>query len=255
MKDAIQDKRIHGWISGCRPGAALHLGEARNVRSGDEREVWKIRFTVDGVDTSAVLIVFKPGDLQSVNTSLPPAQAAEKCALAMTELPSFGIPTPALLGQAKDGAESALLCERLDRTDWCPSVRIEAARILARLHGLSESSLSATLRHLVSISDPRESRTTGGQAPIPDSKTLVHGDYFSANILPVTEGLRIIDWETLGWGDPMWDLGFLVGADRNLPDDEVRATIDAYAREATVHAEQLAWHQQRWREFWRKREQ
>jgi aminoglycoside phosphotransferase (APT) family kinase protein len=61
--------------------------------------------------------------------------------------------------------------------------------------------------------DPREERTTGGDAPTSKRKTLVHGDYFSANILSVRDGLKIIDWETFGWGDPMWDLGFLIGAD------------------------------------------
>jgi len=93
-----------------------------------------------------------------------------------------------------------------------------------------------SLRRLARISDPREYRITGGR---PDSKTLVHGDYFSANILPVTGGLRIIDWETFGWGDPMWDLGYLVGADRNLPEYEVEAVVTEYEKLAPVNREHL----------------
>ena len=215
--------------------------------------MWDCRFTADGVDTAAVLTVFKPGDLQSVNTSLPPGEAASKCALAMSELPSLRIPTARVLGHSVDGGQSALLCEKIERLNWDPDVRIEAARILARIHGLSESSLSGALQHLARISDPRESRTTGGRAPQPESKTLVHGDYFSANILPVPGGLRIIDWETFGWGDPMWDLGFLVGADRDLPEHEVEVTIAAYAEEAAVDRQQLMWHRQHWSEYWQRR--
>ena len=72
------------------------------------------------------------------------------------------------------------------------------------------------------ISDPRENRTTGGGGPKAPVRTLVHGDYFSANILPVEDGLCVIDWETFGRGDPMWDLGFLLGADPGLPDGKWR---------------------------------
>jgi aminoglycoside phosphotransferase (APT) family kinase protein len=223
------------------------------VKDGLEREVWDCRFTADGIDTSAVLTVFKPGDLQSVNTNLPPGEVARKCALAMSELPSLGIPTARVLGQSSDGAQSAVLCEKIEGATWGPGVRIEAARTLARLHGISEDSLSEALRHLAQISDPRESRTTGGQAPRPRLRTLVHGDYFSANILPVSDGLRIIDWETFGWGDPMWDLGFLVGADRDLPEDEVEVTISAYAENAQMDWDGLKWHRQHWSEFWQRR--
>jgi len=54
--------------------------------------------------------------------------------------------------------------------------------------------------------------------------------------------LRIIDWETFGWGDPMWDLGYLVGADRNLPEYEVEAVVTEYEKLAPVNREHLMWH-------------
>jgi len=179
--------------------------------------------------------------------------AAFKCALAMTALPPLGIPTPPVLGWSEDGGQAALLCDTVVAVRWDAEARIAAARILARLRGLSESSLSAELRHLARISDPRASRTTGGLAPQPAEKTLAHGDYFSANILLTSDGLRIIDWETFGWGDPMWDLGFLVGADRGLSEDEVEATVATYAERAPVDRERLAWHRRRWREYWGRR--
>ena len=232
MQHLDDTERVWTWVCQCLPGAKIHSCHALIVKKGKEREVWECRFVTDGVDTAAVLTIFKPGNLRSVNTSLPPAKVANKCALAMVELPSFDIPTPSVMGQATAGGQAAVLCEKIETITWTPGIRVEAARILAKIHTLSESSLSISLQHLTRISDPRENRTTGGQAPQPRANTLVHGDYFSANILPVPGGVRIINWETFGWGDPMWDLGFLVGADRTLPDAEIEATINAYAKYA-----------------------
>ena len=79
---------------------------------------------------------------------------------------------------------------------------------------------------------------------------MVHGDYFSKNILPASNGLYIIDWETLGWGDPMWDLDFLIGADRDLTNSEIKATIAEYEKHAPVNREHLIWHQNRWIDYW-----
>lgn len=52
----------------------------------------------------------------------------------------------------------------------------------------------------------------------------------------------------------MWDLAFLIGADRDLADDEVEAVIAEYASGATVDRERLMWHKQEWSAFWRARE-
>ncbi len=247
-------ERVQKWLADCMPHCLVCLSSARTLKNGSEREVWDCRLSTDGTESTAVLAIFKPGSLESVNTSLPPAQAAQKCALAMTELPTLGIPTPRVLGHATVDGEAAVLCEKIEQTEWRPDVRIEAARILARLHNLRESDLSVPLQELARISDPREYRTTGGQAPQPEAKTLVHGDYFSANILPVAGGLRIIDWETFGWGDPMWDLGFLIGADRGLTDNEVEASIAEYESGAAVDWRRLIWHKRRWSDYWEQRE-
>jgi hypothetical protein len=185
-KDAVPGTRptpdVLKWLNECLATDGVQLLSARRLKRGGEREVWDCAFTLDVRPSTGILTIFKPGSLESVNTSLPPDEAASKCALAMAELPAHGIPTPYVLGQATAGRGAALLCEKVERKDWRSDARIEAARILSRIHNLQASSLSKPLQELVRISDPREYRTTGGEAPAPSSRTLVHGDYFSANI-------------------------------------------------------------------------
>ena len=241
------------WLTACLPHAPATLGSVRNLRYGPEREVWACEFEVEGAETAAILTIFKAGSLQSVNTSLPPGPTAEKCALAMIELPALGIPAPRVLGHALGQGAAAVVTERVVPVVWSPRVRIQAAAVLARLHTLDEDALSEPLWELARISDPREYRTTGGGGPMCPVRTLVHGDYFSANILPIEDGLCVIDWETFGWGDPMWDLGFLIGADPGLPDGEVEAVIAGYGSSASVDQQRLMWHRQRWADYWRQR--
>lgn len=253
MPDPETPAHVLDWLHRCLPETGSTPCSARKIRTGPEREVWDCAFGEDGRASAAILLVFKPGSLESVNTSLPPARAARKCALAMTELPALGIPAPRLLGQSAEAGQAAVLCEKIERAEWTPAVRFAAARVLARVHSLQASELSEALRELVEDSDPRERRTTGGEAPAPKTRTMVHGDYFSANILPSAAGLRVIDWETFAWGDPMWDLAFLVGADRNVPAEEAERAIAAYAEHAPVYAGQLDWHRRRWSAFWSNR--
>jgi hypothetical protein len=229
------------------------LGEARQVKRNEAREVWDCVVEIDGNTRGTVLTVFMPGPLDQVNTSLQPADAARKCALAFAELPSLGIPTPELLGYAEHGDEAVILLEKSESVPWTTGVRVQAARVLASLHLLLEFDLSSNLRDLVRDSDPREARSTGGEAPPSGLCTLVHGDYFSANILSVVDGLRVMDWETFGFGDPMWDLGFLIGADRDLSTAEVESVIEAYEGAAPLNRDCLVWHKHRWDDFWEKR--
>jgi len=243
--------QVERWLAACLPHAPATLSSVKNLRYGKEREVWACEFEIDGAETAAILTIFKAGSLASVNTSLPPGPTAQKCALAMSELPALGIPTPRVLGFAVGSGAAALVTERIVPVEWTPRVRIQAATVLARIHNLEEDALSEPLRELAQISDPRQYRTTGGQGPEAPVRTLVHGDYFSANILPVEEGLCVIDWETFGWGDPMWDLGFLIGADPGLPDGEVEAVIAQYGASAPVDRQRLMWHKRRWADYWK----
>lgn len=46
----------------------------------------------------------------------------------------------------------------------------------------------------------------------PGRQVLVHGDLKSNNILCAPpDSVRLVDWETAGWGDPRWDLGAVIG--------------------------------------------
>ena len=244
--------QVQRWLAACIPELPATLVNAQKIKHSSEREVWGCRFEIGGTDTAAILSIFKAGSLESVNTSLPPGAAAQKCALAMRELPALGIPTPQVLGYATEEVEAAVVTERIVPVQWTPHARIRAATILARIHTLEEHALSQTLQELVRESDPRECRTTGGQGPTAAVRTLVHGDYFSTNLLPVADGLFVIDWETFGWGDPMWDLGFLLGADPGLEEDEVEAVIAQYGSGATVDRQRLMWHKRRWDGFWQQ---
>ena len=247
------EQRVQGWVEGCMPHRRVSLTAVRNLRHGPEREVWECRCRTESSKMDVILTVFKPGTLETVNTSLPPELVSEKCFLAMLELPALGIPTPVPLGYAMADGEAAVLHTRVERAEWAHYTRIKAAHILAHLHNLEEPALSDRLRELVRLSDPLECRTTGGLAPRGSDERLVHGDYFSKNILPVPGGLCIIDWETFGWGDPMWDLGFLIGADRNVSDDEAEAVIAEYGENATIDRHRLMWHRRRWADFWKMR--
>jgi hypothetical protein len=246
-------EKVERWLTACLPHRPETMRSVRNLKLGNEREVWECEYKIDGLDTTAILSIFKSGSLESVNTNLLPGSAAQKCALAMMELPTLGIPTPRVWGYAMGEGEAAVLTERIVPVRWTPHVRTQAAAVLARIHTLEEHALSEPLRELARASDPREHRTTSGEGPGATVLALVHGDYFSANILPTADGLFIIDWETFGWGDPMWDLGFLIGADPGLENDEVEAVIAQYGAGATVERQRLMWHKRRWDEFWQQR--
>jgi len=246
---------IGAWITRCLTPKDVDLVRAESLVFKSEREVWDCELEVDGERSSLILNLFHPGDLESVNTSLPPAQAARLCFLAQNELPARGIPTPAPLGMALHKGSAALATRKVEARQWGQKVRLEAARILARLHRLDPHRLSGELQELLRVSDPRMHRTTGGMAPPSSTRTLVHGDYFSKNILMAEDGLRVIDWETFGWGDPMWDLGFLIGADRDLSADAMESTLSAYAESAPIDRRALEWHRKRWSAFWEARVQ
>lgn len=245
---------LNAWVDEClSSNHCSALKHACNIKKNNVREVWDCIVDIDGDESSVVLIVFRDGPLDQVNTSLQAHDAAAKCALACTEFSAFDIPTPIMLGQAQRDQAAAFVCYRVDAVPWEPRVRLQAAKALSRLYRLDISRLSSQLATIVRRSDPRAERTTGGQAPESGMQTLVHGDYFSANILPLADGLCIIDWETLALGDPMWDLGFLIGADRDLTHDEVESVIMEYERGAPVDRECLMWHKHRWDDFWNKR--
>lgn len=219
------------------------------VKQAVERDVLKIS---SGGSAYAVSI-FKPGNKKSVNTNLHPQYAAEKCYLAQKELSNIGIPTAKPIGIARWNKQACLVSVWIQEAKREPGWRIMAAKTLALLHSTPVTALSKRLRLLIRMSDPRMERTTQGLAPRPVCTCLVHGDYFSKNILSTGGQIFVIDWETVGMGDPMWDLGFLLGADRGLSQMDRELALEAYQLTASVDFKCLDWHVNHWNEFWKRR--
>ncbi|RZS91375.1 phosphotransferase family enzyme [Motilibacter rhizosphaerae] len=121
-----------------------------------------------------------------------------------------------------------------------PDVLDELGRTLATLHGVRGARCGLpVVEHARSVTDGLLAPTPRTLARYPDGyaellvavrarglagpltelvaewhcDTLVHGDLKSNNILCSrgSSAVRLIDWETAGWGDGRWDLGCLVG--------------------------------------------
>ena len=246
-----EETRVAGWLSECL-SAPSDVDAATKLKDAPGREVWDVAFCFEGRNRRAALLVFKPCEPDAVNTSLGPSDTADKCRMAMSELRLHGIRTPSVIGSCTISGESAILSSWVASTKWSPEARIEAAQVLGRLHALDARQLSPGLQVLLDSSDPRECRTTGGEAPSSGMRALVHGDFFSKNILPtdVDGSICVIDWETFGWGDPMWDLGFLLGADRSVSTQEADSVIAAYSGLRPVDNDCLQWHRDHWRQMW-----
>ena len=283
MQPTDDHVRVRYWIEKCLLVHNIDLLESRDLSGGSGCEVWDCQIVHDGEVQTVVLKVFNPG---FVNVSgLGPVQNARKCALLLEELPRLSIPTPRLAGFAIRGESAAVISKKVAGTRWTGNTRVEAARILARLHEVTIEDLSDQLAVLIAKSCPNRGRVFRGVAggvwpvqrledkmpdwrlkhpelardiqalvdtgePAPRRQTLVHGDYFSANLLLGPDGLRVIDWEMAALGDPMWDLAFLIGADKNLPQEEVNAVVQEYHKFSPVEPENLTWHKRSWDVYW-----
>ena len=103
------DESVQRWVAECTAGCSVRLKKSWNVKTGSERAVWECTLATNTEELQAMLVTFRPGSLETLNTSLAPEQAAEKCYYAMLELPQLVIPTPRVLGHAAVSAEAALL--------------------------------------------------------------------------------------------------------------------------------------------------
>jgi tRNA A-37 threonylcarbamoyl transferase component Bud32 len=86
--------------------------------------------------------------------------------------------------------------------------------------------------------------------PIPTdftSETLVHGDYSPKNILVHADGIWVLDHEVAHWGDPAFDLAFMLNhllikaiirSDARYR-DAARAFLDAYGPSTSLEARTL----------------
>jgi aminoglycoside phosphotransferase (APT) family kinase protein len=207
---------------------------------------------VDG--EAAVLKVYSPGF--DDYSELGPIDTAYKYARALAEMPGVGVPTPRLLGSAQHGDEAALVMEHIKALPWERETRVEGARVLAALHSTQLTSFSSELADLVRRSRPNRDRVGSAPDEPPEPEpTLQHGDYFSVNILRAEDGIRVLDWDLLALGDPMWDLAFLLEADRGVTEEESAAVIAAYEAAAPIKSPRLAWQRECWRAYWRRRDE
>ena len=248
-------------------------------KSGSGCDVLDCEFVADGVASRGVLKVYRQGfdDYSGIGS----LKTVRKNVLVGRELPAYGINIPAVMGAHLSGEPPCVLVEKLEGTGWDGQTRILAAERLARFHSIHLEELSAEFQEVVTQSRPNMDRVRLGVAafcenldktgpgwrkervhlareateivednePRSSLRTLVHGDYFSVNIIPTTQGIYIVDWDLLAMGDPMWDLGFLIGADRDVTDEEAEAAVAAYRRYCEVDEGVLSWHRQCWRVF------
>jgi len=238
------------WLKRCLGTREASVESACTMSRGSGCHVWDCRLGGEAV----VLKAYAPGF--DDYSGLGPVGTARKHALALMELSTFGVPTPRCLGLAVEGDEAAIVMEKVETIPFMRPHRVEGARVLARLHSVQTRDLGHDLADLVSRSTPNRGRV-GEVADEPRLRetALQHGDYFSVNLGATGGGLRVLDWDLMAMGDPMWDLGFLLEADRGVSAAESKEVIAAYAAIRDVNRERLEWQRACWRAFWGRRDQ
>ena len=273
---------VKPWIERCINGVNLRLIEAQDISGGSGCQVWDCRVELAEKLTCVILKIYG-ADFEDYS-QLGVHNTIRKNIFALQEFPKYSVPTVSVLGHAEFHNEAAILLEKVHAQTWQHRSRIEAARILANLHSIPLDELGTDITPLVLQSTPNRQRVflslemadaldqkvpiwrsthpdllkqidqlKGTGEPISDLETLVHGDFFSANILLGENGLSVIDWDLLALGDPMWDLGFLIGADQNMTSQEVDDTILTYKEQCPVDMDVLMWHKHCWDASWKLR--
>lgn len=250
--------------------------EIKYLKDKVGREIIDCSYQVGGNTEQCIVKVYHAGC--DDDSELGVIRLAEKNRLASLELAAYSINIPKVHGSHLADDVSCIVMEKLEQTQWKPETRSEAAGILARLHNISFTSLSRQLRELVGDSKPNRDRGRLGvigrskfldkniptwrkqypelskdairisesAEPVSTITTLVHGDYFTVNLIPTAHGFYVIDWDLLALGDPMWDLGMLIGADRGITDDEIEQTTQTYRSIRPVDEGVLSWQMKCW---------
>jgi aminoglycoside phosphotransferase (APT) family kinase protein len=246
-------ERLQRWLRWCLGQEQLELKSHRSLHGYSDCELVACE-TDQGM---LVLKRYAPGFVDY--SRLGPVATARKHLRVLQELPALGVPTPGPLGFATQGEEAALAMEWIDTEPLTPAGRLEAARVLARLHTISLADLSGELADLVTRSTPnRTCRVEVLGEPPPWETTLQHGDYYSANFAATGSAVTILDWDFLACGDPMWDLACLLKAELVKEDREAvdaEAVTLAYRDVRPFDSARLAWHLACFQAYWRKRGQ
>jgi aminoglycoside phosphotransferase (APT) family kinase protein len=273
----LTPESVQNYISKCLGKDVHSILEIRELRDRSGREVLDCQYQVGVVIERRILKAYHKGC--DDDSELGVANLARKAHLSSVELAARFIGVPKVFGSYLSDDLACILMERLEQTKWEAETRVAAAGILARLHNVPLDTLSNDLQKLITDSKPNRDRGRLGviarsrfldknhpgwrvqypelsrsaaaivQSAEPQSSmtTLVHGDYFSVNLIPTAEGIYVIDWDLLALGDPMWDLGFLVGADAGISEKEVEEVISAYRCDRPIDEDVLHWQIACWR--------
>lgn len=277
----LQDARDQ--IASCLNADNVNIKEAKPFQSGSGCDVLDCEFTVDDTPTGGVLKIYREDfdDYSGIGV----IRTAKKYIMVASELNVGDINIPRVLGYHLSEGTASVLSEKLDGVEWGTETRVIAANILGHLHNISPSRLSTEFQEIINASQPNKSRVRNGviqfskyldnnhpewgkeypqllqeaqeiienAEPVSSMRTLVHGDYFSANIIPTADGIYIVDWDLLAMGDPMWDLGFLLGADPDVGNEEADNVKTEYAKYCEIDDSVLSWHMKCWHLFWKLR--
>jgi len=268
----------------------FEMGEAKKMSSGSGSRVYECSLRIDGIDERAVLKIYGKdfenysnlGIIDSVKKNILVFQQLPEHGIRTPELLGYAHGNDKLPSGGQVGAgESAILMKKIESKTWEVDTRNIAAVLLAKLHNLSVDKLSKELSSLIERSTKNRQRIFNGVnripkldarfpgwrkenpglyksiveliesgEPIAKSETIIHGDYFSVNIMLEQSDVRVIDWDLVSLGDPMWDLGFLVGADKNVTETEADKVIETYRAVREIDEYNLAWHRKCWSAFW-----
>ncbi len=245
-------RRVQRWLRRCLGQGQLELESFQRLHGYSNCEL----VACETDQGPVVLKRYAPGFVDY--SRLGPIATARKHTLVLQELPAFGVPTPRFRGFAAHRKQAALAMEWIAAEPITAVGRLEAARILARLHSISLANLSEELVGLANRSTPNHDRI--GAAPEEPSlreTTLQHGDYFSINFAASGGAVRVLDWDFFACGDPMWDLAFLLKADAVKEEREgidVEGIMGAYREVRPFDSARLDWHLACFRTYWQKRE-
>jgi aminoglycoside phosphotransferase len=272
---------INKHLRKCLGIRSVAVVASQPFKSGSGADVLDCEFATDDESVNhGVLKVYNKGfdDYSGIGV----LETARKFVLAYSELSSAGINIPKVLGSNLSSETPSVLTEKLAGLEWDKNTRTIAADILGRLHSVPLDTLSVDFRRVITESLPNRDRVRNGvvsfseslsnnhpewqsdyprlfqettdaienEEPSSSMSTLVHGDYFSVNIIRTMKGVFIADWDLLAVGDPMWDLGFLLGADKDVQGDEARAAMEAYKSHCRIDEHVLSWHRKCWSSFW-----
>jgi Ser/Thr protein kinase RdoA (MazF antagonist) len=145
----------------------------------------------------------------------------------------------ARVAAADEASARWLVLEFVDGTPLWQIGKLEtwqaAARWLGALHGLTAPTDEALVRYdathlearlrLAPVARGFAKQVAAHLAALPTS--LIHGDFYPANILVEAQGrIRVVDWETCGIGPSVLDLAALISGSWSEP--ERKRIVDAY---------------------------